>query len=214
VEGAGGSLHPVVTRVITRRLGAGFTILELLTVLTLAGLLLSLSVPSLLDMNRRLRVELASNELMSVLRTARSLAVRHSVNVALKFYPEPEGRVRFVLYSDGDGDGVLTRDIEAGIDPPESLPRELGHFGRMVHFGFPPGPPPWDPGNPRRRLENLEDPIRLNRSNMASFDPFGGSTPGSLYVTDGYSELAVVRILGRTGRVRILRYDRESEVWE
>lgn len=193
---------------------AGFHLLEIVVVVALAGLLIAWSVPSLLDMNRRLRVGLAADELMSVLRVARSIAIKKNANVGLKFFIGARGRVSYVLYRDGDGDGVLTRDIEAGIDPPESLPRELGHFGRMVHFGFPPGPAPRDPGNPGRRLENLEDPIRFNRSNIASFSSLGGSTPGSLYLTDGHSQLAVVRVFGRTGKVKVLLYDRELEVWE
>jgi len=188
--------------------------MEMVVVLALAALLLALSVPSLLGFNRRLRVDLAAHELMSVLRTARAIAVKHSANVGLKFYIGQRGGISYVLYRDGDGDGVLSRDIEAGIDPPESLPRTLAHFGRMVHFGFPPGPPPRDPGNPNRRLTNLADPIRLGNSNIASFSSLGGSTPGSLYLTDGHSELAVVRIFGRTGKVKVMRYDRELEVWE
>ncbi len=191
----------------------GFTLVELLTVLSIIGLLLTWSIPSLLEMSRRFRVELAANELMSALRLARSAAVKRAANVGAKFYVSEEGGVAYALYRDGDGDGVLTRDIRAGIDPPISLPRSLGHFGRTVHFGFPPGPAPRDPGNPSRRLENLNDPIRLNRSDIASFNPLGGSTPGSLYLTDGHRELAVVRIFGRTGKVKIMRYDIETEEW-
>ena len=123
------------------------------------------------------------------------------------------GRVSYRLYGDGDGDGVLTRDIESGVDPPLGPSRQLIHVGRHVRFGIPLGPPPRDPGDPRRRLGNLQDPIRFNRSDLASFNPLGGSTPGSLYLTDGHDHLAVVRVSGRTGRVRVLIYDFVRELW-
>ena len=199
-----------------RRLRArqGFHLVEMVVVLAIAALMLAWSVPPLLNLSRRLRVEMAANELMGVLRAARSTAVRHGCKVGLKFYPSAGWRVSYILYRDGDGDGVLTRDIEAGIDPALSLPRELAHFGSTVFFGFPPGPAPRDPGNPSRRLTNLNDPIRFNNSNIASFSSLGGSTPGSLYLTDGHSELAVVRVFGRTGKVKVMLYDRESETWE
>lgn len=187
--------------------------MEMITILALIGLFLAWAIPSLLELSRRVRVEAGANEVMSALRLARSTAVRLGVNVGAKFYPLPSGEVSYALYRDGDGDGVLTRDIEAGVDPAESLLRSLGHFGRTVHFGFPPGPAPRDPGNPSRRLKNLEDPIRLNRSDIASFNALGGSTPGSLYLTDGHRELAVVRIFGRTGKIKVMRYDRETEEW-
>ena len=48
---------------------------------------------------------------------------------------------------------------------------------------------------------------------MASFGPLGTSTPGSLYVTDGLENLAVVRIFGRTGKVKIMLYDPATEAW-
>jgi hypothetical protein len=49
---------------------------------------------------------------------------------------------------------------------------------------------------------------------MASFSPLGESTPGSLYLTDGLDNLAVVRIFGRTAKVKVMLYDREREVWD
>lgn len=193
---------------------AGFQLIELIVVLALLTLLLTWWVPQLLTMSRRLRVEMAAHELMSALRTARSTAVRRGANVGVKFHVEESGRVLYGLYRDGDGDGVRTRDIERGVDPAEGPLRELVHLGAHVGFGFPDGPAPRDPGNPRRRLRNLEDPIRFNRSDIASFNPLGASTPGSLYVSDGLDHLAVVRLFGRTGKVKVLVYDSEREVWE
>jgi hypothetical protein len=82
-----------------------------------------------------------------------------------------------------------------------------------VRFGFPPGRPPRDPADPRRRLDRLDDPIRFNRSDIASFGPLTGSTPGSVFVTDGARHLAVVRVASATARARILRYEPEGETW-
>jgi hypothetical protein len=183
-------------------------------VLAIASLLLAMSVPSLLSMSRRVRVELAANEISSLMRLARSMAVRHNLNVALKFHFGPRGRILYSLYRDGDGDGVLSRDIASGTDPPLGPPRELAHMGAHVRFGFPEGVAPRDPGDPRRRLGRLDDPIRFNRSDMVSFGPLGTSTPGSVYLTDGLRQLVAVRVFGRTGKVEVLRYDIETQLWE
>ena len=196
------------------RPGAGFNLVEIVVVLAIAALLFSWSVPGLLSMSRRVRLEMAANEISSLMRLARSMAVRRNLNVALKFHLEPEGRVLYTLYRDGDGDGVLSRDIASGTDPPLGPPRELAHMGAHVQFGFPEGPAPRDPGNPHRRLDRLDDPIRFNRSDMASFGPLGTSTPGSVYLSDGLHSLVAVRVFGRTGKVEVLRYDVETELWE
>jgi type II secretory pathway pseudopilin PulG len=188
-------------------------LVEALIVLSVMGALLAMSVPNLVHMTRRLRVEMAAHELGGLLRRARFRAVREGSNVGVKLFLSGS-RVTYGLYRDGDGDGLSSRDIANGVDPALEPIRELGHLGSHVRFGFPTGKAPRDPGDPRRRLTRLEDPIRFNRSDMASFSPLGTSTPGSLYLTDGSTHLAVVRLFGRTGKVKVMLYDAETETWE
>jgi type II secretory pathway pseudopilin PulG len=190
----------------------GFQLAELTVVLAVLAFLVTLGAPPLLRASGDLRLRLAADELVSVLRLARSWAVRHSANVAVKFRTDRDGTVTFTLYRDGDGDGVLNRDIDAGVDPQVEPPRRLSNLGRGFGFGFPPGPPPPDPGSPGHTLPT-SDPIRFNESDLASFSPFGTATPGSLYFTDGLRRLAVVRVANRAGSLRILTYDPERRVW-
>ena len=192
---------------------AGVTLIELVVVVAVLGLAVVISAPPLLDATRALRVRLAAAELVGTLRKAEAYALRHSAHVAVKFRSVAPDRVTFALYRDGDGDGVLNADINAGVDPQVAPALELAHVGRHVRFGFPPGPPARDPGDPRRRLDRLDDPIRFNRSDLASFGPLGGSTPGSLYLTDGRDQLVVVRVFGRSGKVRVLVYERAKDRW-
>ena len=159
----------------------GFTLVEALVALAITGLALALVAPGLNRLAAALRVDLATSELVGVFYEARSLAIRHSLRVGVKFRTDPDlHRVSYTLYADGDGDGVLTSDIDSGVDPRVAPARDLTHLGRRVRFGFPPGPPPRDPGDPARRLDNLDDPIRFNLSDIASFGPLGGSTQGSV----------------------------------
>jgi hypothetical protein len=143
--------------------------------------------------------------------------MRHSANVALKFHLEPgqEGltRVFFALYRDGDGDGVRNDDLARGVDPQVTRPRQLATFGSRIGFGFPAGATPSDPSDPGSRLDRLDDPIRFNRSDLASFGPLGTATPGSLYLTDG-RRLAMVRVQNRAGRVRVMRWDPVTDRWK
>jgi type II secretory pathway pseudopilin PulG len=190
---------------------AGYSVVELAVVLALVALLAGLGVPPLLDWAAQVQLELAAAEVMSALRYARANASRRYEKVAVKF--ETGGsEVFWSLYADGDGDGVLNADIQRGVDPRITPPRPLSYFGRRIRFGFPEGVRPRDPSSPSRRLENLDDPIRFNRSDLASFGALGTATPGSLYLTDGY-RLVVVRVLNRTGRVRVLSWDRKTDTW-
>ena len=189
----------------------GYTLMELIVLLSLLGFVLSLSVPSLWRLSARLRLELACAEVVSTLRLTQSHAVRWADNVGLKFHLRG-GRVLWAVYRDGDGDGVRSNDIQRGIDPAITPLRNTRHLGSTAWFGFPRGLRPRDPSDPGRHLDRLDDPIRFNRSDLAVFSELGTATPGTLYLTNG-SHLAAVRVSNRSGRVRVLFYDHRREVW-
>jgi type II secretory pathway pseudopilin PulG len=195
------------------RSGKGFQLTELTIVLALVALMTLMGAPPLLRITGDTRLQLAAQEMISVLRLARSWAVRHDANVAVKFRTGRDGTVTFTLYKDGDGDGVLNKDINSGVDRQVEPTRRLTALGRDVHFGFPPGPPFPDPTSPRKKIDPNGDPIRFNQSDLASFGPFGTATPGSLYLTDGVKRFAVVRVTSLTGRVRIFTWIPERRVW-
>ncbi|MEM6702641.1 MAG: hypothetical protein AAGA81_21640 [Acidobacteriota bacterium] len=197
----------------------GFTLVELIVIVALVGLFTVLVTPALLHLSSAHRVDLAAAEVMGTLRLTRARAVAYSDHVGIKFFTAEGGfvapgstAVTYRLFRDGDGDGLRTADVLSGVDPPVSPLRRLVHVGSTVRFGLPDGFVPRDPSSPSRRLRRLDDPIRFNRSDIASFGPLGSSTPGSLYLTDGRS-LAVVRVYNRTGKVRILRYDVAGDRW-
>lgn len=190
----------------------GFSLIETLVVLALLSMLTLVALPALHRATGKVRLALAAQEVVGAMRTARFVAIRKSANVAVKFTTAAGGAVHFALYADGDGDGVLNRDIGSGIDPLLGPARRQSALGRGVRIGFPSGPLPRDPANPRRRL-TPGDAIRFNQSDLASFSALGGATPGSVYLTDGRRGLVVVRVLNRTGRVRVLSYDPDRQSW-
>lgn len=190
----------------------GFSLAELVVTLSIFALIAALGVPPILELSGNLRLHLAAQELKGTLRLAHSEAARRGFNVAVKFRPGTDGDATYTLYRDGDGDGVLNRDIDAGVDPALSRPRPLQYLDSQLRFGFPPGLRVRDPGSPQRWL-TTRDPIRFNDSDLASFSPLGSSTPGSAYLTDGKRRLTAVRLTHRTGKPRIIVYDFEEEVW-
>ena len=196
-----------------RHAQAGFNLVEIMVSIAVSIAIAALGLPLLFAWASGLRVELAAGEMTGILHLARIYSARHGVKVAVKFRTEDSGVVTYALYVDGDGDGVRTADIAKGIDPEARPPRRLAHLGRRIRFGFPAGNPPRDPGNPRRRMKRLDDPIRFNRSDLASFNPRGTATPGTIYLTDGRRHLAAVRVNNRSGKISVLYYDPEEEIW-
>jgi prepilin-type N-terminal cleavage/methylation domain-containing protein len=194
------------------RLG-GYTLIEVLAVCAVLGVLSAVMLPSFFDMVGGVHVRASAQGMCGVLRSARLYAVRHGVKVAVKFHTEDDP-MTFALYRDGDGDGVRNTDIDDGIDPVVWPRRALGAVvGGNIRFGFPPGLVPRHPGNPSRRMKKLDDPIRFNRSDLASFSPMGTATPGSIYLTDGRSQLAAVRVNNISGKVTTLSYNPTKDTW-
>jgi len=197
-----------------KRSERGFQLVELLVVLALFLIMAGLTVPSFLRISGQWRMRLAAEEVVGAMRLARAFAVRRCANVALKFRPRPDGHATYAIYRDADGDGVLNRDIDLGVDPMIAPPQRPELLGTQVRFGFPPGRLARDPASPGNWVRNGDDPIRFNNSNLASFGPMGTATPGTVFLTDGLSGLAAVRVTGRTGKVKVVVYDFEEEVWK
>jgi prepilin-type N-terminal cleavage/methylation domain-containing protein len=196
-----------------RRTSHGFTLIELLGALAALTVAVLLTAPPLLRATASLRIRIAAEELVVALRHARSLAVRASANVALDLQRSGTGGLSYAFYRDGDGDGVLRQDIRSGIDPQIGPTVPLVRPGRDVRLGLPPDRRVRDPGDPRGWLDRQDDPVRFNRSDLASFDPLGTATPGSVYLWDGEDRLVAVRVFGRTGKVKILTYDFAAARW-
>lgn len=191
------------------RVCSGLTLLEVAIFLALSGILWTMAYPPMSQWWRGLRLELAAGEMAGELHLARSYAVRNHANVAVKFALEPDGAICQTLYRDNDGDGVRSRDIAEQVDTPVRPPHRIEGG---VRFGFPPGDPPVDPSS-GRRLDRLDDPIRFNQSDLASFSSEGTATPGTVYLTDGQFHLVAVRVGSRAGKISVLRYDPEGKRW-
>jgi len=146
----------------------------------------------------------------------RRLAIRHDTIMPgwRSSQPHAERDEEELIFVLEGTPGARTADIDAGVDPRVTSVRSLVHFGRTARLGFPDGAAPRDPSDPYRKLERLDDPIRFNRSDIASFSPLDGATPGSVYVTDGEHHLYAVRLNNRTSRVHLLRWNRAELRWE
>jgi hypothetical protein len=126
----------------------------------------------------------------------------------VQFTKTPQG-YEYTVYMDGNGNGVLARDIRSGVDRPiVSAERLSSHFSG-IDFGALPDLPPIEPGETPAGA----DPIRLGAGSLASFSPLGSATPGTLYLRGRGDSQYAVRIFGQTGKTRLLRFDRHHRRW-
>jgi type II secretory pathway pseudopilin PulG len=186
----------------------GYSLVEVLFAFTLLATLGGIAVPQLLATADYVRAAGAVRYLTTRLHQVRTEAVVRSKDVALQITQTSEG-YSFATYLDGNGDGVRTYDIQNGTDPQLTRPERLPDHFSGVDFGALPELPSPD-GSSAAPGAN---PIKLGSSNILTFTARGTSSSGSLYVRSKGNSQYVIRILGETGKTRVLRFDSRRRLW-
>lgn len=150
----------------------------------------------------------AARYLAGRLHQVRAASLSRGVNVALVFRVDGAD-IRYAVAIDGNRNGVRSADVTTGTDRLiEAWERIDDHFSRMS-LGLAPGITDPDSGQPL-----AGSPVRLGGSSVLAFSPDGGSTSGTVYLRSRAGVQYAVRVLGTTGRTRILRFDPWTRQWE
>ena len=155
----------------------------------------------------RLLAAAGARHLASRLLQARSESVARGVYVAMVFQPNGSD-LRYGVFADGNHNGVRALDMARGIDRQVAPWECLGDSFAGVTFGILPGVT-----DPDASSALSGSPLRLGGSDMLSFGPTGGSTSGTIYLRGRGRQQFAVRVLGTTGRSRLLRFDFVSQRW-
>lgn len=185
----------------------GATLIELLCAIGILATLTGVSIPAVTAGRDSFRAAGAARHLAATVHEARSRAVQAGAHVALRFRPR-DGAITCVEYLDGNHNGVRTGDITAGIDRAISPERSLSRDFAGVEFGVWPGTPDIETGAPLP-----DNGLRIGSAGLLSFGPDGSSTSGTLYLKGRGNLQYAVRVLGATGRVRVLRFDAATRTW-
>jgi hypothetical protein len=177
----------------------GHTLLELLIIVAIMLAVATVAVPWVRAFSEDAYLLSAGREFKGDFRLGWSTAARSGVQTAIRFEEEPDG-MYVSVYRDGNHNGVLTYDIERGVDPRIAGPRRLDAGAPGVRVGINAGVPQIPPG---RGYLDPSDPIQFGRSNMLSFSPLGTATPGTFYLA-GPNAQAAVRVTPGTARVRLM----------
>ena len=190
----------------TQWVSKGFTLIELLFAMALSLVLLGIALPVGGDALDDMRTRAAARYLAGRIASARLGAINRSQAVGLRFLASTPD-YQFAAYADGNGNGIRTIDIQAGVDLALGPSRQLGADFRGVHFGLSIGLPDVD------AVRNTSsDGVRIGTARILTMDPDGTATSGTLYVQGGRAQYAV-RVLGATGRTRVLKYEPGSRSW-
>jgi hypothetical protein len=178
----------------------GYSVVEVLIVVAILLVMTAVVVPNLKAYGQEAHLVGAGLKFKGEFRKARSTALASGRSTAIRFEVGADGLHVYSVYQDGNGNGVLSSDIAVGRDVRIAGPFRLDGGAPGVRVGINPGvlaPPP------DRGVLDTRDPVRFGRSNMLSFSPLGGATPGTFYLA-GEHRQAAVRVTPGTSRVRLL----------
>lgn len=220
------------TRGMPERSTRGMSVIELLAAISVVGIASGIAFASVAgDVSTTREVGAARAFAMRV-RQTRLEAIQRSAGVALHFVTASDAPPSFRAYVDGNGNGVRTREIASGIDPPIGVVAALDDGMGGVRFGLGPSVPGVGDdddgsasgggsassgggsggGGGGSGGDDAGAAIRVGVAGLLSFAPGGSGTSGTIYLRGSTRQFAV-RIYGPTGRVRLLEFDGRAREW-
>lgn len=187
----------------------GAALIDVIVAASLGVIMAAMAVPVIGGTLERERTIVGAQYLSGQLLRARLESLRRGGAVAVRFEIASE-RTGLRLYADGNGNGVLQRDIDRGIDralaPLEWLDARSRDVSLRINQYV-------DDVGGTGELAPGDDPLRIGNTALLAFSPWGSATGGTLYVAARRGPQMAIRVFGATGRVRVLMFDARSRQW-
>ena len=187
----------------------GFSLLESLLAVALLTVTAAMATPSVLRGLDDARGTSAARHIAGLARWTRAQAALRSVSAGLRFERDGNG-YRYAVYVDGNGNGLRSWDVRRGVDRAITPVERIGDRFAGVTVGVVPGVPGLGDDTV---METPSDPVRLGRSDTLTFSPFGTATSGTIFLRSEQGRQYAVRVLGATGRTRILEFRHAAGAW-
>jgi hypothetical protein len=192
-----------VARLLSQR---GVSVLEVVFALAASATTAGLAVASTSAAVDALRSAAAARYVAGRIGAARIDAVHRARAIALRFDAAGSDYV-YAPYEDGNGNGVRSVDIRAGIDRRVGPIEQLRDKFPGVRFELMADAPDAD-----GRAGTGANGVRVGSADMLSLSADGTATSGTLYIRGRRGQYAV-RVLGVTGRTRMLQYHSGNRTW-
>jgi len=192
---------------VTEARGAAF--IDIIVATSVCFLMAAIAVPVIGGTLDRERTIIGAQYLSGQLQRARLESLKRARPVAVRVEVIGE-RTQLRLFEDRNGNGVLQRDIDRGIDLPLTPMEWLDDQARDISLRI--NQDVTDVSGVVT-LEPGDDPLRIGNTSLLTFSPVGSATSGTLYVAAHRGPQMAIRVFGATGRVRVLMFDARTRQW-
>jgi len=195
--------------VVARERQRGAALIDVVVAVSICLLMTAMAVPVVGGTLDRERTIIGARHLSGQLQRARLESLKRGTAVALRL-AIVGGRTQYRLFADANGNGVLQRDIDRGIDVPLAPLEWLDDQARGVELRV---NQPIVAASGSGALAPGDDPLRIGGTALVSFTPVGTATSGTLYISAQRGPQVAIRVFGATGRVRTLMFDAQARQW-
>ena len=187
----------------------GAALIDVVVAAALCVVMMAIAVPVVGGTLERERTIVGAQYLSGQLLRARLDSLRRARSVAVRLEVVGD-RTQLQLFADGNGNGVLQRDIDRGLDPPLTRLEWLDDQARDISLRV------------NQTIKDVagtativpgDDPLRIGNTALLTFSPLGSATNGTLYVAAHRGPQMAIRVFGATGRVRVLMFDTQTRQW-
>lgn len=187
----------------------GVALVDVVVALALSLTMATMAVPVVGGTLDREHTVIGAQRLAGQLQRARMESLKRSAAVAVRLELIGE-RASMRLYVDGNGNGVLQRDIDRGVDPPLAPLEWVDAHARDVSFRV---NQPVTNAAGAGSIDAGSDPLRIGNTALVTFSPLGSASSGTLYVAAHRGPQMAIRVYGASGRVRVLMFDARMRQW-
>ena len=177
----------------------GAALIDIVVATSLIVVMTAIAVPVVGGTIERERTIVGARYLAGQLLRARLESLKRARAVAVRLEVSGD-RTQLRLFADGNGNGVLQRDIDRSIDLPLTplawLDDEARDISLRVNQAI------TDVAS-RAPIAAGEDPLRIGNTALLTFSPVGSATSGTLYLAARRGPQMAIREYGATGRVRV-----------
>jgi len=187
----------------------GLALIDVLAATGLSLVMAAVAVPVIGGTLDREHGIIGTQYLAAQVQRARLESLKRGAAVAVRL-EQLDGRTAHQQFVDGNGNGVLQKDIDRRLDPALTTADWLDWHARDVALRINQSIADVGTGG---ALAAGDDPLRIGNTSLVSFSPLGSATSGTLYVAGHRGPQLAIRIYGATGRVRVLMFDAQARQW-
>jgi type II secretory pathway pseudopilin PulG len=190
----------------------GYTLTEMLVMVLILAVTVTIALPTMGEIRRKVAIRTSTRRVADFLNLCRARAIFRNRRTAAVMRQIGASTWQLSIVEDGNNNGVLSRDMKNNRDVTTDAVIEL-ECG-PVRIGFLEGADIPDPSGRGRLKGGPKDPVRGGSSDIITFSPQGTARTCSIYFTDQHSSMRVIRVVGTTGRIRVLEWHQGQERWK